>query len=205
MKATKKLLATVVNGNVEFTTENFDEIMQAVLITAGSVQGNIQKAIDFAIRHAHQHDNNFSLITKLMNYVCRHKYGEGIRSKTMQEYIEAIVNGAKWQKISKGGVTSFEFKKVSKKAKVVYQLGRLDDYDWYRHNKKGMAVALDLKAMLESQLKRWIAAENSDKDVELKDRELNDQLAEQVQGMLDSIAKADESQPTPKRKDKVAA
>lgn len=199
MKATKKLMTVVSTGVIEFNVDNFDENMQAILCVNGTLQENVQRALEFAVFEACKDGrdglpcHNMTFITKLINYVALNKYGQGMRTKTIQEYLEAIVKGCVWTKVTKNGETKHEFKKRSKKTKIQYCLDVMESKKWYEFNDKGRAIPTkDLKEMLANAVKQWYKAEEKAENGEaiIVDQEINDTLAAQVQSILDSLQPA---------------
>lgn len=185
MKATKKMINAVTTGIIDdVTQDNFNEYVNSVFSAASTIRDNIQVLTVFAVKHAQANDNSFNLLQYLME-VATSKYGTGMRTATLQEYIEHVCKGALWM-TDKG---ENKFKKATKKTKVKYDIEYLESKPWYEHNNEGKAVPkLDFLQMLEQSLQRWGKAhEKADNgEAELENVEANDQLASEFAVWLDT-------------------
>jgi hypothetical protein len=187
MKATKKMLTAVVSGTLSVSDEqSFRAAADAVFIAAASVRDNIQMLTEFAVLHAQDNDNGFSLITYLLN-LATGKYGNGVRSATLQEYIEAVVKGGKFVKDAKGNTL---FKKETKKTKIKYDLELMNGTKWYEYNNEGVASPkLDFLASLIQQVQKWEKeSENEETKYDVKDKEANDKLVASTKAMVNQVA-----------------
>lgn len=185
MKATKKMIAAVTTGVIaDVNKENFNEYVNAVFTAASSIRDNIQVLTVFAVKHAQEHDNSFNLLQYLLG-IATSKYGNGVRTATLQAYIERVVGGALWMTVKGENV----FKKASKKTKVKYDIAYLESVTWYEHDNDGKAVPkMDFMQMLEQAMVRWDKAhEKADNgEAELVNADANDQLASEFAAWLES-------------------
>lgn len=185
MKATKKMITAVTTGLIaDVTADNFNQYAQAMFVANSTIQDNVQVLVEFAVKHAESNDNSFNLITYLLT-LATSKYGTGMRSATLKDYLEAVVVGAKWMKAGNGDLV---FKKASKKTKIKYDMDLLAT-KWYDFNKDGIAVPkLDFIQMLEQTMVRWDKAHQKadNGEAELVNAEANDQLASEFAQWLES-------------------
>lgn len=185
MKATKKMIAAVTTGLIaDVTADNFTSYVNAVFTAASTIRDNIQVLTEFAVKHAMDNDNGFNLIEYLLT-IAQSKYGTGVRTATLQKYIEHVVSGAKWMSV-KG---ENKFKKASKKTKIKYDIAYLESKPWYEHDKEGMSLPkLDFIQMLEQAMTRWDKAHDKadNGEAELVNADANDQLASEFAVWLES-------------------
>ena len=188
MKATKKMLTAVATGVLTGVNNeaSFKEAANAVFLASASVRDNIQMLTEYAINHAQNNDNAFDLITYLLQ-LATGKYGNGMRSATLQDYIQAVVKGAVFKQDNKGNTA---FKKESKKTKVKYNEDLLASTKWYEYNNDGIAQPkLDFLQSLISQVQKWEKeAHNEDTKYDVQNREANEQLVSSTKAMVNSIA-----------------
>lgn len=184
MKATKKMITAVTTGIVtDVTTDNFQSYVDAVFSASKSIRDNIQVLAQFAIEHARDNHNNLDLITYLLK-IASSQYGDGIRTATLQKYIETVVVGGKWMTMKGSKV----FRKASNKTKISYDMDHLENVKWFNHDKKDKAVPkMDFLAMLEQTAKRWDKAhEKADAgEAELVNPSENDKLAAEFMKWLE--------------------
>lgn len=185
MKATKKMIAAVTTGLIaDVNQDNFNEYVNAVFSAASTIRDNIQVLTVYAVKHAMDNDNSFNLLQYLME-IATSKYGSGMRTATLQEYIEHVCKGALWMSVNGEN----RFKKATKNTKIKYDIDYLESKPWYEHNNEGKAVPkLDFMQMLEQSLQRWGKAhEKADNgEAELENVEANDQLASEFAVWLES-------------------
>ncbi len=189
MKVTKTLLTAITSGkHVEITEDNFDAVLGAACVIATAFKDIVQCLVVFAVDHARTNDNDFTYLTKIMNQLVVEKYGDAIRTATLQSYLEYVVTGARWFEQTKQGDKQYKFAKRSKKAKISYNMKALAK-PWYLFDNAGKAkaVKLSLKHKLELAMKQWLEAE-ADKSgkYELVDKADNDVLLVELNELLQS-------------------
>ena len=187
MKANKKLLTTVTTGVVDFNEGNWETNLQAIFIANGAVQDNVQAAIEFGYEHFNLNGSNNPDVFNYLIKLATGKYGSGMRSKTIQQYIETLT-GLRLQK-RKDGL------KFCKKGKAALQ-GDLSvlDVKWYDFNSEGKAkvVEFGLLEKIEMAIRDYTKASTGELDTDtrkvvLKHKDQDDSLLEQLNAMLTSL------------------
>ena len=159
IKATKKLIALATSGALTFDDSNWETNLNAVFVINSSVQDNIQLAIEFGYSRFIEHSKCCMVFNTLIK-LATSKYGIGVRSGTIKDYICALTGT----------------KLVSTKSGKIFKRNNKIDADplviegkWYNFNNNGVAVAeLDLEAMLKLTITRYMKGLSGDLSSEKK-------------------------------------
>lgn len=131
-------LADAVNGTglpSEITDQNWKEYIAKVGVIQASLQDIYQRVIVFSYKHQQQH-GNFDAMNAILTLACS-KYGKGIRSKTMVDYVKAVYNNTvKIEETKQGVLVS---RKSKAKSKPITRNSNLIKSKWYNYDNKGVA------------------------------------------------------------------
>ena len=169
MKTTQNILKAVTTGIITeaINKDNYITYIDGIFCAVNSIQDNIQLVIEYGFEHYKANDNAPDVFNYLMKCAVS-SYGQGIRSETLKQYIEALIVGLKWSKTNDGKLA---FKKASKSTKVKLNPSVLED-KWYKYNDKGIAIPkVSLVQSVEQAIKKFMDVKNGNRDGELVNEE----------------------------------
>jgi len=145
--------------------------VDSVLNGEGTQRDRLQNAIEATIEHAKLNNNDFTLLSRLVNGL---KERRTRNLQALTKYIGEHLTGASWQKLGDG---SYGYKTTKGKA-VEY---KTIEKPWYAHSANKQQVHnFDLSQRLKTLIRDVDAAIKGDKKTQMSKQQLNDAKAQLV-------------------------